>query len=238
MLPRWGFEPRPTSNVSPPRLVWDISPAWQLSCVRLCQRRIPLRELEHISARLCITHQFPWLKLMGGRIPALPTRPAHNTVQLTSLPKLQESYDCTLSNSLVPFPLWWRDIQPHPYSNRRQSKIKIVSKNFIYTNRVLAVRQAFSQLFLSIIFSLFWATMDFVNHSWAANFFVNQLGYIMSDKEGNCFGAQHGIRALSSLKFSCLPPISPVWNSSILRNLFGPWVKKTWQAGPGGGPSR
>ena len=143
MLPRWGVEPRPTSNVSLPRLVWDISPAWLLSCVRL-----PLTSEWG-------QHQFPWLKLMGGRIPALPTRPAHNTVQLTSLPKLQKSYDCTLSNSLVPFPLWWRDIQPHPYSNRRQSKIKIVSKNFIYTSRMLAVRQPFSQLFCQSFFHSF-----------------------------------------------------------------------------------
>ena len=62
-------------------------------------------------------------KLVGSRIPALPTRPAHNTVQLTGLPKLQESCDCTLSNSLMLFPLWWRDIQPYPLPSRHRTKL-------------------------------------------------------------------------------------------------------------------
>jgi hypothetical protein len=66
---------------------------------------------------------------MGSRIAALPTRPAHNTVQLTSLLEPDESYDCTLSKSPMPFPLWWRDIQPYPLSNRRRTKFnKAVSR--------------------------------------------------------------------------------------------------------------
>lgn len=44
-------------------------------------------------------------KLMGRRIAALPSNPVHNTVQFTGLLKLGASYDCTLSPSLMPFPL-------------------------------------------------------------------------------------------------------------------------------------
>jgi len=61
-------------------------------------------------------------KLVGGRISALPTRPVLNTVQFTSLPKPQGSYDCTLPLLPDTFPLEDTRIFSHSLkTSRRQS---------------------------------------------------------------------------------------------------------------------
>jgi hypothetical protein len=97
-----------------------------LLCFRFrVKKKIPAAELSSVAYFLF--NGLPTTgknKLMGRWIAALPSRPVHNTVQYSSLPELNESYDCTLSNSPVPYPLWWRVIQPFPLSDRRQTKLK------------------------------------------------------------------------------------------------------------------
>ena len=70
------------------------------------------------------------IKLVGGRISALPTRPVLNTVQFTSLPKLQGSYDCTLPLLPDTFPLEDTRIFSHSLeANRRQLQIVKLRKS-------------------------------------------------------------------------------------------------------------
>jgi hypothetical protein len=100
--------------------------------------------------------------------------------------------------------------------------IFLISRKPLYTNdfRRGPPRRPAVKIFLSIIFPPFWSSNLFVDHSWSANFFVNQLGYIMTDKGGNYFGFYPCFRGVLCLKISCLPLFSPVWNSSILRKSF------------------
>ena len=44
-------------------------------------------------------------KKVGEGIAALPLKPVHNTVLVSSLPKPCASYDCTLTHDPVPYPL-------------------------------------------------------------------------------------------------------------------------------------
>ena len=97
---------------SPPRL-HSLPAEGLLICVRLRRR----------SFLWPITQHHKTIKLMGRWIAALPSRPAHNTVQLTGLLFLWESYDCTLSHRAMPFPLCWRNIQPYPLSSRHRTKL-------------------------------------------------------------------------------------------------------------------
>ena len=101
----------------------NVTIKWWASCVKSWGVNSPLRVTNNFVAAATDTPSersptdilfLTVTKLMGRWIAALPSRPVHNTVQYSSLPELNESYDCTLSFSPVPYPLWWRVVQPFP----------------------------------------------------------------------------------------------------------------------------